>query len=51
MFPKNDGCPAELSRFPNVEGVLDAVYNPLRTVLVSQALCAGLKASGGLYML
>lgn len=51
MFPKNDGCPAELSRFPNVEGVLDAVYNPLRTVLVSQALRAGLKASGGLYML
>lgn len=51
MFPKNGGCPIDISRFPQLGGVLDAIFNPLRTALVSRALSAGLKASGGLYML
>ena len=51
MYPKDEGCPIELSRFPNVVGVVDAVYNPLRTNLVLDALEKGAAAEGGLYML
>ena len=51
MYPTLDGTAAELSRLPQVEGVLDAVYNPLRSQLVMQALERGIPASGGLYML
>lgn len=41
----------DLSIFPNLEGVLDCIYNPLRTNLVLEARQLGLKAEGGLYML
>lgn len=51
MFPKNDGCPIDISKFKNLCGVLDAVYNPLRTKLVRQAQKRGIKSAGGLYML
>ena len=51
MYPKNDGIPLELERFPRLEGVLDVVYNPIRTRLVSKAKSLGLKTEGGLYML
>lgn len=51
MFPDNDGCPADPARFPNLAGVLDVVYNPLRTELVARARALGLPASGGLPML
>lgn len=45
MFPDNDGCPADPARFPNLAGVLDVVYNPLRTELVARARALGLPAS------
>ena len=51
MFPKTDGCPLKLSAFPKLSGVVDAVYNPLRTNLVQDALSLGIPAEGGLYML
>lgn len=51
MFPDNYDSPVNLEQFPNVEGVIDAVYNPLRTCLISQALEKGIMAEGGLYML
>lgn len=51
MFPKNEGVPLDLTKFPKLEGVLDVVYNPIRTNLVLQAKKLGLKAEGGLYML
>ncbi len=51
MFPKLDDTAVQLDRFPNVCGVLDAVYNPLRSRLVMQALDRGIPAAGGLYML
>ena len=43
--------PVALDAFPNLSGVVDAVYNPLRTNLVLQARSRGIPAEGGLYML
>lgn len=51
MFPKQDGKPIDISAFPKLEGVLDAIYNPLRTNLVLDAQEKGIPAEGGLYML
>ena len=57
MYPYQDGgegwaaVPADLSRFPRLRGVVDAVYNPLRTNLVLDASERGIPAEGGLYML
>ena len=51
MYPKNDGIPLDFSRFDRLEGVLDVVYNPIRTNLVQKAKELGKKAEGGLYML
>ena len=51
MYPGCDGQPMDLSRFGWLEGVLDAVYNPLRTRRVRQARDNGARGQGGLYML
>ena len=51
MYPHPDGQPMDLSRFGWLEGVLDAVYNPLRTRLVLQARDNRARAQSGLYML
>ncbi len=52
MYPHIDELPPiELDDFPALEGVVDAIYNPLRTKLVSVALERGIPAVGGLYML
>ena len=51
MYPKCDGIPVDISKFPNLIGVIDAIYNPLRTRLVSEAESLGISAEGGLYML
>lgn len=51
MYPNIDAAPMDLSGFSALEGVADAVYNPLRTTLVQQAQGMGLPAVGGLYML
>ena len=51
MFPKPDAQAIDLTPFPHLEGVVDVVYNPLRTQLVRQAQGMGLPAEGGLYML
>ncbi len=51
MHPNPDGQPMDLSRFGWLEGVLDAVYNPLRTRLVLQARDNSARAQSGLYML
>lgn len=51
MYPNADGCPVSLSAFDRLEGVIDAIYNPLRTRLVLEAKRRGIKAEGGLYML
>ncbi len=51
MFPNLENTPIDIENFPNLIGVFDAVYNPLRTKLVLSALNKGLVACGGLYML
>ena len=51
MFPKPDAQAIDLTPFQCLEGVVDVVYNPLRTQLVRQAQSMGRPAEGGLYML
>lgn len=51
MYPNNDQELINLDDFAMLEGVVDVIYNPLRTKLVEKALERKLKASGGLYML
>ena len=51
MFPNIFDTPVDLSRFPSLSGVVDAVYNPLRTPLILAAKKRKIAAEGGLYML
>ena len=51
MFPHGGHSPLELKQFPKLSGVLDAVYNPLRTALFMQAKRLGIPCSCGLPML
>ena len=51
MYPNNDDAPIVLSRFEKLCGVIDAIYNPLRTKLILSAKERGIAAEGGLYML
>ena len=51
MYPNIFDCPIDPDRFPKLSGVIDAVYNPLSTLLVLKARERGLNAAGGLYML
>ena len=51
MFPRNDETPLSLSGFPELEGVLDLVYNPARTMLLQEAASLGIPAFNGLRML
>lgn len=51
MYPDCDSVPIDISAFGKIEGIVDAVYNPLRTNLVLNAEAKGIKAEGGLYML
>lgn len=51
MYPNCEDRPIDIAHFPQLEGVIDAVYNPLRTNLVLDAQERGIRAEGGLYML
>lgn len=51
MFPNNFTRPIDITKFSKLSGVIDAVYNPLRTQLVTDAKNLSIKAEGGLYML
>ena len=51
MYPDCESKPIDISPFSQLEGVIDAVYNPLCTNLVLDAKENGIKAEGGLYML
>ena len=51
MYPDNFSAPIDIQGFDKLEGVIDAIYNPIRTKLVLDALRMGAKAEGGLYML
>ncbi|MEA4929157.1 MAG: shikimate kinase [Candidatus Limiplasma sp.] len=51
MYPHFAEAPLELAQFPRLRGVLDVVYNPLRTRLMQQAQALELPCAGGLSML
>ena len=51
MFPDTDACPVDIDAFSGICGVIDVIYNPLRTNLVLDAQEKGIPAGGGLYML
>lgn len=51
MYPDCFSCPIDVSRFPVLTGVLDAVYNPLETQLVKNARALHIRAGNGLPML
>lgn len=51
MFPHPDSVAVDLTRFPRLEGVADAVFNPLRPQLVTNAKGLAIPAEGGLFML
>ncbi|MBQ4313603.1 MAG: shikimate dehydrogenase, partial [Clostridia bacterium] len=51
MYPEAEGMPVDPKRFENLEGAIDAIYNPLRTAFVRAVQGMGIPAEGGLYML
>ena len=51
MYPNNGISPVELDLFPQLEGVLDVIYNPARTQLLLDAESRGLVTMNGLWML
>lgn len=51
MYPDNLNTLVDLDRFPNLSGVLDVVYNPLKTRLILDAEQRNIPCSAGLSML
>lgn len=51
MYPNIGAKPIDISLFPKLCGVADAIYNPLRSELISDAAERGIPCTGGLYML
>lgn len=51
MKPNIDGSPISIDDFHQLSGVVDAIYNPLRSRLIRDAEKRGITAVGGLYML
>ena len=50
-YPNTYDSPVDLSMFTKLEGIIDLVYNPLRTELIMQAEEMGIPCTGGLPML
>lgn len=51
MYPRNGESAVNLDDFSALEGVVDVIYNPLRSRLICDAQRRGINAIGGLYML
>jgi len=51
MYPNNMHSPVTLSDFKNCEGVLDLIYNPIKTKLLIEAKALGIPHINGLTML
>jgi shikimate dehydrogenase len=51
MYPQTGVAPLDLKQFPQLEGVLDVIYNPARTKLLMDAEQRGLVTMNGLWML
>ena len=51
MYPNTGTAPLDVSRFPELEGVLDLIYNPARTQLLLDCEKYGIPGYNGLWML
>lgn len=51
MYPNNLESAIDINLFPNLDGVLDIVYNPLKTKLILDAEDRGIPSAAGLSML
>jgi shikimate dehydrogenase len=51
MYPDNGRSLVNLDNFTNLRGVIDVIYNPLRTALLFDALERGIPCTNGLSML
>lgn len=51
MYPHNGASPVAVDNFPQLEGVLDMIYNPARTQLLMDAEKRGIVSMNGLLML
>lgn len=51
MHPHTRAQSLDLAAFPNCNGVIDIIYNPMRTRLLQQAQARGIPYANGLYML
>ena len=51
MYPNCGESPVDIAQFPHLTGLLDVVYNPLRTALCMEAEKRGIPCSCGLPML
>lgn len=51
MYPNNEATVLDITLFPQCVGVIDIIYNPLKTSLVQSAEDQGIQAVGGLEML
>ena len=51
MYPNNGKSPLSLKQFPKLMGVVDLIYNPIRTALLLEAKKLGIPYCNGLMML
>ncbi len=51
MYPNMGESAIDLSAFPRLEAVADAIYNPLKSQIVLDGSKRGLRTTGGLFML
>lgn len=51
MYPNNETFAIEPASFHSLKGIIDAVYNPLKTTLIQKAEDVGVRGITGLYML
>lgn len=51
MFPHNGQAPLGLAQFSRLKGVVDVIYNPLKTALLLEAEALGIPHTNGLPML
>ncbi|MGN1052530.1 MAG: shikimate kinase, partial [Candidatus Scatosoma sp.] len=51
MFPAFDDMPVDPDCFPRLCGVVDVIYNPLRTRLIEKARARNIPCANGLFML
>lgn len=51
MYPDNGSCLVDITRFKEIRGVIDVIYNPYRTKLILDCIENGIPCAGGLEML